>query len=100
MHCNITQREVILTVSSNSEPELRSTRDVLQDKHPVGKSPNPLSLLTSSPEPDLFNPTIFENLDADTIHCAAMHTQGSAGPSGLDSICLEAIILLLWVSVP
>ena len=77
--------DMIPTVSSNSEPELRSTRDVLQDKHPVGNPHNPSSLLTSSSEPDLFNPIIFENLDADTIRCAAMHTQSSANPSGLDS---------------
>ena len=77
--------DMIPTGPSNSEPELRSTRDVLQDKHPTGTPPDPSSVLTNSPDPDLFNPIIFENLNADAIHCAAMHTQGSAGPSGLDS---------------
>ena len=81
--------DMIPTVSSNSqpnsEPQLRSTRDFLWDKHPAGTSPDPSSLLTGSPELDCFNPIIFENLNADTIHHAAMHTQGSAGPSGLDS---------------
>ena len=86
--------DMIPIVSLNSEPELRSTRDVLQDKHPAG---NPSSLFTTSPEPDLSNPIIFVNLNADTIHCAAMHTQGSAGPPGLDSFAWR---LLLWVSVP
>ena len=78
--------DMIPTVSSssNSEPELRSTRDILEDKHPAGKSPDPSSLLSSS-EPALFDRIIFENLNADTIHHAAMHTHGSAGPSGLDS---------------
>ena len=78
--------DMIPTVSSssNSEPELRSTWDILEDKHPSGKSPDPSSLLSSS-EPALFDRIIFENLNADTIHHAAMHTHGSAGPSGLDS---------------
>ena len=69
---------MIPTASSDSEPELRSPRDVLQDKHPAGKPPDPSSLLAIPPEPVLFNPIIFENLNADTIHRATMHTQGSA----------------------
>ena len=77
--------DMISTDSLNSEPILRSTRDVLQNKHPAGILPDPSFLLTSSLQPDLFNPIIFENLNADSIQCAAMHTHGSAGPSGLDS---------------
>ena len=77
--------DMIPTGSLNSEPILRSTHDVLQDKHPAGSLPDPSSLLTSSPESDLFNPIIFESLNADSIQRAAMHTHGSAGPSGLDS---------------
>ena len=55
--------DMIPTGSPNSETTLQSTRDVLQDKHPAGIPPDPSSLLPSSLE----------------------HTQGSAGPSGLDS---------------
>ena len=77
--------DMIPSASSGSEQVLRSTRDVLQDKHPTGKPPDLSSLLTSSSETNILNPILFENLNADTIHNAAMHTQGSAGPSGLDS---------------
>ena len=77
--------DMIPTGSLNSEPILRSTRDVLQDKHPSGSLPDPSSLHNSSPESHLFNPIIFENLNADSIQRAAMHTHGSAGPSGVDS---------------
>ena len=72
-------------IPSASEQVLRSTRDVLQDKHPTGKPPDLSSLLTSSSETNILDPILFENLNADTIRNAAMHTQGSAGPSGLDS---------------
>ena len=77
--------DMIPTGSPNSEPTLQSIRDVLQDKHPTGNPPDPSFLLPSSLDPNLFNPIIFENLNADSIHRAAMHTHGSAGPSGLDS---------------
>ena len=76
---------MIPTGSPNTEPTLQSIRDVLQDKHPAGNPQDPSSFLPSSLEPNLFNPIIFENLNADSIHRAAMHTHGSAGPSGLDS---------------
>ena len=65
--------------------ELRSTRNILIDKHPAGKPPDPSSLLPGSTDLDPFNSIIFESLNADAIHLAAMHTHGSAGPSGLDS---------------
>ena len=83
--------DMISMDSLNSEPILRSTRDVLQDKHPAGKHSDPSSLLTSSLQPDLFNPIIFENLNADSIQCASMHTHGSAGPSGLDSFAWRGL---------
>ena len=77
--------DMIPSASSGSEQVLRSSRDVLQDKHPNGKIPDLSSLHTSSSETNILNPILFENLNADTIRNAAMHTQGSAGPSGLVS---------------
>ena len=68
---------------SNGETELRSTRDILLDKHPSGKAPAACSLLIDDPEP--INPIMFDSLDADAIHQAALHTNGAAGPSGLDA---------------
>ena len=83
--------DMIPSASSGSEQVLRSTRDVLQDKHPTGKPPDLSSLLTSSSETNILNPILFENLNADTIRNAAMHTQGSAGPSGLDSFAWKRL---------
>ena len=36
-------------------------------------------------EPEKANPITFEGLDADAILQAALHTNGAAGPSGLDA---------------
>ena len=57
--------------------------DILLDKHPLGKDPAAGSLLNHDSEP--INPIMFDSLNADAIHQAALHTQGSAGPSGLDA---------------
>ena len=75
--------DMILT---GSEDELRSTRDILKEKHPPGRCPEPSSLLSNTTNCNPFNSIMFESLNADIIHSAAMYTQGSAGlSSGLDS---------------
>ena len=33
-----------------------------------------------------FHPAIFENITGEVIWAAALHTQGAAGPSGLDAL--------------
>ena len=33
-----------------------------------------------------FHPAIFENITGEVIRAAALHTQGAAGPSGLDAL--------------
>ena len=57
-------------------------RDILNDKHPKGKAPLSSILVDGIAEPT--NPILFNDLNADTILQAAMHTQGAAGPSELD----------------
>ena len=69
--------------TKDGEVVLRSTSDVLKEKHPLGKDPDAHSLIDG--EPEAVNPIIFDGLDADTIRNAALHTHGAAGPSGLDS---------------
>ena len=72
-------------IPTGSDDELRSTRDILKEKHPPGRCPEPSSLLSNTTNCDPFNSIMFESLNADIIHSAAMNTQGSAGLSGLDS---------------
>ena len=68
---------------ANGETILRSTRDVLKDKHPLGQDPDTCCLMDGEYEP--VNSITFDSLDADAIRHAALHTHGAAGPSGLDA---------------
>ena len=68
---------------ANGETVLRSTRDVLKDKHPLGQDPDTCCLMDGEYEP--VNSITFDGLDADAIRHAALHTHGAAGPSGLDA---------------
>ena len=70
-------------VPAHSGSGMHTVRDILIDKHPVGQPPAPLSLIGGTPDPvDLI---IFDQLTASAIKQAAMHMQGSGGPSGLDA---------------
>jgi hypothetical protein len=68
---------------NDGESVMKSTRDILEEKHPTGKTANPCTLLPG--EPEKANPIIFESLDANAIKQAALRTNGAAGPSGLDA---------------
>lgn len=75
--------DLIPETTEDGESILRSTRDVLKEKHPLGKDPDTCSLVNNEPEP--VNPIIFNGLDADAIRHTALHTHGAAGPSGPDA---------------
>ena len=62
----------------------KTVRDVLEDKHPCPK-PIHLEALVEDVDDDSFHPIVFDNLTAESIRAAALHTQGAAGPSGLDA---------------
>ena len=75
--------DLIPETTKDGESILQSTRDVLKEKHPLGKDPEACSLIEGEPEP--VNPITFDGLDADSIRHTALHTHGAAGPSGLDA---------------
>ena len=62
----------------------KTVRDVLEDKHPDPMPAHP-DILVNNPDNDSFHPAIFENITGESIRTAALHTQGAAGPSGLDA---------------
>lgn len=66
--------------------EGKSVLDVLKDKHPAGQSPSADTLLPSTTTPNDSSTCIFHALDDKAIRQAALQTQGSAGPSGVDAI--------------
>ena len=63
----------------------KTVRDVLEEKHPDPKPAHPETLLGDA-DNDSFHPAIFDNITAESIRAAALHTQGAAGPSGLDAL--------------
>ena len=62
-----------------------TVRQLLQELHPVGKDPDPESLMSSSCQDSLpSDPILFEALDGALIQQVARQCNGSAGPTGLD----------------
>ena len=63
-----------------------TTRDILIEKHPEGKTPSPETLLSElDAEEPCHDPIIYEQITGESIRQAAIHTQGAAGPSGIDA---------------
>ena len=59
--------------------------DALLEKHPANQAASPDIILMNSSTPPTPHPIIFDSIDASTIRAAALHTDGSAGPSGIDA---------------
>ena len=55
------------------------------EKHPLVSLANPNAVLTSETGDNDFHPVIFDSITAKVIRTAALKTEGSAGPSGLDA---------------
>ena len=92
----------------------RTVLQLLKEKHLESHSPHPDGLIDEPPE-NYFPYSIFEALNEETIRFAALHTKGSAGPSGADalswrrwcscygqksSICVDPLQLLVGRYVP
>ena len=60
-----------------------TVRDILTKKHPPSATPPVDALLPENASPP--HEIIFDNLDANLIHRAALRTKGAAGLSGLDA---------------
>ena len=77
--------DLIPETTSSGDTVLHSTYDILQDKHPQGKTPTPECLLNPTPQSPAIHPILYDNLNGDAILQAALRTQGAAGPAGLDA---------------
>ena len=73
-----------LVNTPNSSPQ--KVRDILESKHPSAQPPHPDSVIPTEVPPPI-HPIVFDALDTATIRTAALHTNGAAGPSGLDAHC-------------
>ena len=65
--------------------ENTTVRAVLESKHSAAAPPYPECLDTTFDSSLVYYPIIFEALDGSVIRAAALHTSGSAGPSGVDA---------------
>ena len=68
--------------SHDASEVFSATRNILQDRHPLGKPPDPSTLFPDPP--NAVNPILFDGLDANAIRAASLHITGAAGLSGLD----------------
>ena len=59
-------------------------RDILKDKHPPAE-PLHLDAVIPGQAPAPPHPVLFESLTREVVRRAALHTQGAAGPSGVDA---------------
>ena len=67
----------------------KSVFEVLGDKHPPARTPSLdvlLPQLTNSTN-NYYHLIVFDAITAEVVKWAAIHTSGSAGPSGVDSWC-------------
>ena len=65
----------------------KTVKEVLNEKHPPALPPHPDALLSSTTEESNFHPVMFDCITAEAIRRAALKTKGSAGPSGMDTLC-------------
>lgn len=61
----------------------KTVREILEDKHPAYEDAILSMPNEHSPSND-FHPILFDSIIADDIRTFALHTEGAAGPSGLD----------------
>ena len=60
--------------------DITTVHDVLLEKHPAGQPLQPITI--STPQSAKSHPVVF---NATAILNSALHTEGSAGPSGMDA---------------
>ena len=74
----------LLDIDENVD-ERRTVLDVLRAKHPPAADVHQEALITTTNEPPEVHPVLFDCLTSQSIRNAALRTQGSAGPSGVDA---------------
>ena len=99
--------DLVPETTKNGESILKSTGDILKEKHPLGKDSDACCLVDGEFEP--VNPITFDGLDADAIRHAAHargswpfrigHGEDSAPLSSLPRIICVSLLLVLLVAL-
>ena len=72
-------------MDQNGETIWHATKEILMEKHPLGKPALPETLLpVPTADDQRHNPIIFQQITGEAIRQAALHTHGAAGPSGVE----------------
>ena len=64
----------------------RTVREILEEKHPNASPVHADAILCDDPTNDDFHPIVFDGITSEVIRVSALHTEGSAGPSGVDAM--------------
>lgn len=84
--CNTSSKGGVLQiddVTALADGSSATVREVLAEKHPAAAPADPAALLSG--DPPSVHPICFDRLTGELLKSVALHCQGSAGPSGLDS---------------
>ena len=73
------------TLPLNKDIDGKSVRDILREKHPPAQALNPEAVFPPASPSTIPHSVIFDEIDGISILKSALHTEGSAGPSGLDA---------------
>ena len=76
---------------SSGNPLFKTTKEILQEKHPQGRVATQNYLLDPSSGDPCFDPILFDQLDGCVIRQAAFHTHDAAGPSGVDAFAWQRL---------
>ena len=72
-------------MSTHLDQPITTVCDKLLKKPPPGQPAYPDAFMSSTTPRPVTHPVVFDCLDGASIRIAALHTNGSAGPSGIDS---------------
>ena len=75
----------LLNVDDHVDGQEQTVLDILLSKHPAAGEVDKAALITTDHEPPEVHPVLFERLTSQSVRSAALRTQGSAGPSGVDA---------------
>lgn len=82
-------------VLSTNEPTRsdgsETVMDVLKSKHPPGQQVHPEAIIADSYQGPDTHPVLFDDITGASIRHAALRTNGSAGPSGLDTCAWQRL---------
>ena len=75
----------VLSLNDRTDEDGQTVLDVLCEKHPSSAAVDPEALIGNSTSPYEVHPVLFDQITGDVVRQAALRTEGSAGPSGVDA---------------